>query len=379
MKLGTKKIAALIANNWALRSRVQTFVLMLATVFGMYLCYMLAAPFLAALTWALALAVLFTPFQRWLESMLKRPSLAAVASVLVISMSVVVAATFVGQRLAVQGAKGAELIQTKVKSGEWRRALKAQPRQAALADKIERQIDQPRTVTTLPTWLSTTAGTIVKGSLFQVIGFCLTFYLVFFFLRDRRVALQSLRSLSPLAEVEMDRMFGRVSDTIYATIYGTLAVSSVQGLLGGLMFWWLGLSAPLLWGVVMAVLAVVPVLGAFIVWIPAALFLVLEGSWGKSLILALWGIIVVGTIDNLLRPILVGNRLKLHTVLAFMSVVGGLILFGPAGLILGPLALTVTTVLLEIWRSRVASEDLILVEPEALSSFENTSGPEVPE
>lgn len=379
MKLGTKKIAALIANNWALRSRVQTFVLMLATVFGMYLCYMLAAPFLAALTWALALAVLFTPFQRWLESMLKRPSLAAVASVLVISMSVVVAATFVGQRLAVQGAKGAEVIQTKVKSGEWRRALKAQPRQVALADKIERQIDQPRTVTTLATWLSTTAGTIVKGSLFQVIGFCLTFYLLFFFLRDRRVALQSLRSLSPLAEVEMDRMFGRVSDTIYATIYGTLAVSSVQGLLGGLMFWWLGLPAPLLWGVVMAVLAVVPVLGAFIVWIPAALFLVLEGSWGKSLILALWGIIVVGTIDNLLRPILVGNRLKLHTVLAFMSVVGGLILFGPAGLILGPLALTVTTVLLEIWRSRVASEDLILVEPEALSSFENTSGPEVPE
>lgn len=379
MKLGTKKIAALIANNWALRSRVQTFVLMLATVFGMYLCYMLAAPFLAALTWALALAVLFTPFQRWLESMLTRSSLAAVASVLVISMSVVVAATFVGQRLAVQGAKGAEVIQTKVKSGEWRRALKAQPRQAALADKIERQIDQPRTVTTLATWLSTTAGTIVKGSLFQVIGFCLTFYLLFFFLRDRRVALQSLRSLSPLAEVEMDRMFGRVSDTIYATIYGTLAVSSVQGLLGGLMFWWLGLPAPLLWGVVMAVLAVVPVLGAFIVWIPAALFLVLEGSWGKSLILALWGIIVVGTIDNLLRPILVGNRLKLHTVLAFMSVVGGLILFGPAGLILGPLALTVTTVLLEIWRSRVASEDLILVEPEALSSFENTSGPEVPE
>lgn len=379
MKLGTKKIAALIANNWALRSRVQTFVLMLATVFGMYLCYMLAAPYLAALTLALALAVLFTPFQRWLESMLKRPSLAAVASVLVISMSVVVAATFVGQRLAVQGAKGAEVIQTKVKSGEWRRALKAQPRQAALADKIERQIDQPRTVTTLATWLSTTAGTIVKGSLFQVIGFCLTFYLLFFFLRDRRVALQSLRSLSPLAEVEMDRMFGRVSDTIYATIYGTLAVSSVQGLLGGLMFWWLGLPAPLLWGVVMAVLAVVPVLGAFIVWIPAALFLVLEGSGGKSLILALWGIIVVGTIDNLLRPILVGNRLKLHTVLAFMSVVGGLILFGPAGLILGPLALTVTTVLLEIWRSRVASEDLILVEPEALSSFENTSGPEVPE
>ena len=154
----------------------------------------------------------------------------------------------------------------------------------------------------------------------------------------------------------MDRLFGRVADTIYATVYGTLAVSAVQGLLGGLMFWWLGLQTPLLWGVVMGLLAVVPVVGAFVVWIPAALFLLMEGSWGKALILTLWGMLVVGTIDNLLRPVLVGNRLKLHTVLAFLSVVGGLMLFGASGLILGPVALTITTVLLENWRSRVTTE-----------------------
>lgn len=106
----------------------------------------------------------------------------------------------------------------------------------------------------------------------------------------------------------------------------------------------------------MALLAVVPVLGAFVVWIPAALFLALAGSWGKALILAVWGGMVVSTIDNLLCPILVGNRLKLHTVLAFISMVGGVILFGPAGLILGPVMFTVTAVLLEIWRSRTAAE-----------------------
>ena len=105
----------------------------------------------------------------------------------------------------------------------------------------------------------------------------------------------------------------------------------------------------------MGLLAVVPVLGAFVVWIPAALFLALEGSWGKALLLAVWGLVVVGTIDNLLYPILVGNRLKLHTVLAFIAVVGGLILFGPAGLILGPVALTVTIVLLEIWTDRATA------------------------
>ena len=92
----------------------------------------------------------------------------------------------------------------------------------------------------------------------------------------------------------------------------------------------------------MALLAVVPVLGAFIVWVPAVAFLALEGNWGKALILLFWGVLVVGTIDNLLRPIMVGNRLKLHTVLAFISVVGGLIIFGASGLILGPIMLTIT-------------------------------------
>jgi predicted PurR-regulated permease PerM len=154
-------------------------------------------------------------------------------------------------------------------------------------------------------------------------------------------------------------MFIRVEDTVYATVYGTLAVSAVQGLLGGLMFWWLDLPAPLLWGMVMAVLAVIPVLGAFVVWVPAACFLALEGSWGKALILTLWGAVIVGGIDNLLLPILVGNRLKLHTILAFLSVVGGLMMFGPAGLILGPVALTATTVLLEIWRQRAEAPPTI--------------------
>lgn len=120
------------------------------------------------------------------------------------------------------------------------------------------------------------------------------------------------------------------------------------------MFWWLDLPLPLFWGVVMALLALVPVLGVFIIWIPAALFLALEGSWGKALILSLWGGIVVGSVDNLLCPILVGNRLKQHTILAFMSLVGGVLVFGPSGLIMGPVPLTLVTVLLEFWRKRTS-------------------------
>ena len=103
------------------------------------------------------------------------------------------------------------------------------------------------------------------------------------------------------------------------------------------MFWWLDLPEPLFWGIVMGLLAVVLVLGAFVILAPAAIFLLLECSLEKALLLTLFSAIVIGGIDNLIYPMLVGNRLRMHTIIAFISIVGGLIVFGPAGLILGPM------------------------------------------
>lgn len=143
-----------------------------------------------------------------------------------------------------------------------------------------------------------------------------------------------------------------MADTIHATVFGTVTVAAVQGLLGGLIFWWLGLPAPILWGAVMALLAIVPVLGAFVVWLPVAIFLAASGHWGQAVILTLWGTVVAGLIDNLLYPILVGKRLRLHTVPVFLAIVGGLAVFGAAGVILGPVILALTT---PSWRSGVAA------------------------
>jgi predicted PurR-regulated permease PerM len=145
-----------------------------------------------------------------------------------------------------------------------------------------------------------------------------------------------------------------VGDTVFATVYGTLVVAAVQGTLGGLMFWWLGLPAPLLWGVVMGLLSIIPVLGAFIIWIPAAVFLAAQGAWGKAVILTLWGTVVIGLIDNLLYPILVGKRLRLHTVPVFIAIVGGLAVFGASGLVLGPVILALCDAALDLWRCRMA-------------------------
>lgn len=360
-------------NDWGSHNHVRPLVLMGVTAAGLFLCYRLTAPFLPALAWSLALTVLFTPLQQWMESRVRNKSLAAIITVVIISLMVVAPATFVGQQLVQHAAKGTALIEAKLKSGEWASALEARPRLALIFAKLEEQINLPETIKALTAWLSTATGVIVKGSVLQVVRLCLVFYLLFFFLRDRRAMLASLRSLSPLKKTEMNLLLSRVDDTIYATIYGTLAVAALQGLLGGMMFWWLGLPAPLLWGVVMAALAVVPILGTFVVWAPAALYLVLIGNWEKALVLTLWGMLVVGTIDNLLRPILTGKRLKLHTVLAFISVVGGLIIFGAAGLILGPVILTITMVLLEIWTSRANAETGVDLEPTALAKFERES------
>jgi predicted PurR-regulated permease PerM len=328
------------------------FLLVLATGLAVYICYLMAMPFLPAIVWALALAVLFTPLQVWLEAKLKAASLAALASVVNISSMVIVPALFVGQQLAVQAVVGAQLIEKKVESGEWRRLLNAQPILAPIIRKIEQQINLPETVKSFTTLVTNSAGSLIKGSIFQVIGFVITIYLLFFFLRDRQTAKQHLSSFLPLSNKQSQQIFKHIGDTIHAIVYGTLAIAAVQGCLGGFMFWWLGLPVPLLWGVMMSFLAVIPVLGSSIIWLPAALFLALEGNWQQAIILLLWSVLVISTIDNLLRPIFVGDRLKQHTLLVFMSLVGGLMLFGSSGLILGPVVLAITLFLISIWAAK---------------------------
>lgn len=342
-------------DDWGSRSHIHTLVLIMATLIAIYFCYRLAVPFFPALAWALALAILFAPLHRWLESKVKYPNLAASLTVLIVALIVVVPATFVLERMVGEAIKGTETIRSLVESGQWRRAFESHRFLAPIGLWIEQQFDLPGIIKNASTWLTNAAASFVRGSVLQLIGVVLTFYLLFYFLRDRGLALKSVRALSPLTEADMNHLFIGVADTVHATLYGTLAVALVQGTLGGLMFWWLGLPAPLLWGIVMGLLAIVPVLGAFVIWVPAAVFLALEGSGGKALLLAFWGAIVVGGIDNLLYPMLVGSRLKMHTVLAFISIVGGLIVFGASGLILGPVIFTITRILLEIWRRRNAA------------------------
>ena len=323
--------------------------LAIASVVGLLICILIAWPFLGAITWALTLAILFLPLHVRIEKIVRHPNIAALLSTAIVVVVIVVPAVFVADRLITEAATGILSLQARVESGELQNLLDSYPTLAPLGDWIDRQFDLPSMMASIATWLSNIGATFVKGSLLQVVEVLITFYLLFYFMRDRLAAKTMIKSWLPMTPSEADQVLRRVAETVHATVYGTLAVAAVQGILGGLMFWVLGLPTPLLWGLVMGLLSIVPVLGAFVVWIPAAILLVLDGSWARALILAVWGGLVVGSIDNVLRPMFVGNRLRLHTIPAFISIVGGLLLFGAPGFILGPLTATMTTLLVEFW------------------------------
>ena len=340
--------------DWLTRERVLVIVLAIATGIALYICYELAAPFLAPITWALALAVVAHPLHQWLEGRMKSGSLAAALAVLVVAVTLVAPAVLVVREISQEASAAVQQIEDEVDAGRWRSAVERNPRFAPWLEWIEREVNVKEEVQRASKWIVTRVGKIVSGSVALATGLLITLFLLFYFFRDQAKILGGLKGLVPLSRREADDVFRRIRDTIQAIVNGTLVVALLQGILGGLMFWWLGLPAPLLWGAVMAVLSVLPFFGAAIVWVPAAAFLALEGDWTKALILAAWGSIVVALIDNLLYPVLVKGRLRMHTVPVFISIVGGLVYFGAAGIVLGPVALIVAAALLDIWRRRTA-------------------------
>lgn len=340
------------AAGWLTRRRTSALALLAATGLAFYLCWKIAQPFVPALAWALALAIIGSRLHRWLLRRLAHPGLSAglATTVLVVFIAAPIAAT--APTVATKAREGWEQMRSVSTQERVQKVLSNNRALAPVADIVARYAPS---ADELAEQLAPRLPSLATGSMWAGVQLLVCFFALFYLLRDREQALAFLRSLSPLTSAETSRLFQRVADVVRASVLGTLLVAAVQGLLGGLMFWWLGLPAPLLWGLVMSLLAVLPILGAAIVWLPMALFLLMEGSWEKALILGLWGSVVIALIDNLLYPVFVGNKLRLHTLLVFIAILGGLLLFGASGLILGPIVLAVTLAVIDIWRVRTAA------------------------
>ena len=334
------------------RARIRAVALASLAAIGIYLCYRLALPCIPSLVWAGALAMIFAPLQRWLETKVKRPNLAAALSLVIIGLLVVVPATWFAQKLAEQTTMVPGRIQKQIAAGKWHMNGEQHPQMAHFLAWVERQVSSPENASMAATWVKTILSRLVKESAIAAVQVSLTLYFLFFFLRDRAPVLKAIRTFLPLSESDTDTLFSRVNDTIHATLRGMLALSALQGLLGGLMFWWLGVPVPWFWALVAAVFAFVPVVDTFVLWLPAAVYLGLEGRWLEALVVAALGSLLVRAIENFLYPVLVKDRLKVSSLSIFVSLVGGLVLFGWTGLVLGPVILTITSTLLEICAKR---------------------------
>jgi predicted PurR-regulated permease PerM len=175
-------------------------------------------------------------------------------------------------------------------------------------------------------------------------------FTLYYLLRDGESLVARLRWLLPLAPQLNERLFRQAYEVTHATIYGNVMVAFVQGLLGGTIFWILGIPSPAVWGTLMGLLSLLPVVGAFLVWIPAAVMLLLSGHIMRGVILLAFGTFIISTIDNVLRALLVGGRAQMHPLIVFFSVLGGLLLFGAVGLLLGPVLFVVSLTLIEVAR-----------------------------
>lgn len=347
-------MAARRNDEWLTRERVLVLVLAGASLLVGWLCWQLVKPFVPSITWALVLAVLAHPLHERIAGKLTRPSLAAAVAVVLVTLAIALPATLVVRQIGVEAVASASTARKLVDADRWKLAIERFPRLAPLREWVQREVDVEEKVGEATTEVAKGVRSVLQRTVDFSIAALVTLFLLFYFLRDKRRILGAISQLVPLAPGETAHVRNDIRDTISAVVFGTLAVAVVQGTLGGLVFWGLGLPAPILWGAVMAVLAILPLFGAALIWIPAALYLAIDGQWEKALLLTAWGTVVIGLIDNLLYPFLVKNKLRIHTVPVFIAVLGGIFAFGATGVVLGPLILAVALALLDIWRRRMA-------------------------
>ncbi|BBO30500.1 AI-2E family transporter [Lacipirellula parvula] len=328
------------------RSRGKLVALAAATVLVLYLCYLLIQPFIPPIVWAVTAAVVTHRFSQWVGRKTKTADAKAAICVGIVAVLVLLPAVLVitvGAQQIGKAIEGWPAIQESLNA-----ELAEHPRLNELWQDFDLSQEAPQLIDRLRPG----AVAAVSTPLYLVVQTALTLFVLYFLYRDEDLAIDSVRSVLPLSEAESNRLFRRVDDTINATMFGTVTVAMVQGIMGGIMFGILGIEGATLWALIMGLLAIIPYLGTFVIWGPAAAILAYQGEYGKAAILVGWGAIAIGLIDNILYPYLVGSRLRQHTVVSFVAILGGVSLFGATGIVLGPVVVTLTFFLLDLWRRR---------------------------
>jgi len=317
-------------------------------------------PFYGAIMWGAIIALLFTPFFNWLLPRVgQRPTLAALLTMLVVLVIVVLPLSLVATSLVSE----ASHVYVRLQSGDLKPALYFRGLFDALPDWITSVLDRFGLVsfTTLQRRLNdallqgtqmiaTQTFSVGQNTFEFVVSVFITLYLAFFLIRDSNAVSHAVWNAVPLATRHKDVLLDTFTTVVRATVKGNLLVAAIQGALGGLGFWALGVSGALLWAVLMAFLSLLPAVGAGLVWVPVAIYFLLAGELGKCLALLAYGMLVIGLVDNLLRPILVGKDTHLPDYVVMITTLGGMAVFGINGFVLGPV---IAAMFIAVWQIRI--------------------------
>ena len=347
--------------------QMRTFLILLVTVSAAFLWLLM--PFAGAVFWAVVLAILFIPLQRRLIHVMPQwPNLAALLTVLAAIVIVLMPVGFVGQSVV------SELVHLyrQVQEGNFRAGDVYENILAAIPPSLMPWLDRfgLEDVESVKAYISQFASEAVKlvgnqalnlgqNTFMFVVELAIMLYLQFFLLRDGARLSLLISDAVPLAGEHKTRFISKFATVVRATIKGNLVVAICQGALGGLIFWILGIGSATLWGTVMAVLSLLPAVGAGLVWGPVAIYFLATGDIAKGSILGLYGVLVIGLVDNVLRPILVGKDTRLPDYLVLLSTLGGLSLFGLSGFIAGPLVAVLFLVAWDMFRVMNAKKEAL--------------------
>lgn len=332
-------------------------------VLGVSLAFVwILRPYAGAILWGTVLAIVFAPLNRYLRvQMRQRRSLAAGATLLLIIVLVLFPVALIVESLIDEGTT----VYGRIESGELDVGGWLQGIYAALPGWAVDLLNRFG-VTNLETLQTRLSGFLTSGAQLIatqalnigqytfgfIVALFVMLYLLFFLLRDGDLLSRRLREAIPLSPGRQRNLAGRFTTVIRATIKGNLVVAVVQGTLAGLIFWILGVNAPVLLGVLATLLSLLPAVGAPAVWLPVALYLFATGEVWRAVVLAVFGALVIGSADNILRPILVGKDTKLPDYVVLISTLGGLAVFGANGFVIGPV---IAALFVAVWEIFVAS------------------------
>ena len=324
-------------------------------------------PYAGAILWGTVLAIVFAPLNRNLRNRMGRRSAAAGATLLLIIVLVLFPVALIVQSLIQEGTT----VYGRIQSGDLDVAAWFRQIYAALptwvVDLLNRfgltNLDTVQTrlsgfLTRATQIIATQALSIGQNTFEFVVALFVMLYLLFFLLRDGDSLSIRIRNAIPMPPGRQRGLANRFTTVIRATIKGNVVVALVQGALGALIFWALGVGAPMLLGVVIGLLSLLPAVGAPAVWVPVAIYLFATGQTWQAITLALFGGLVIGSADNILRPILVGKDTKLPDYVVLISTLGGIAVFGANGFVIGPV---IAALFVAVWEIFAASR----VEPVA--------------